>query len=139
MADEEKVDDFSKIDRSVELLVVDDDSDMRNLVKFILGKAGFTNIVEAADAKEGIDLIENGKVDLVLLDWQMPEVSGIELLKWARAYDIRLPIVMMTAQGTKERVQEALEAGSNDYIVKPFQPKVLVSKIEEVLWRVEHG
>lgn len=116
----------------VRVLVIDDSRAMRALLGNILKGAGFT-VFEGANGKDGLERLRQlEKVDLVLVDWNMPEMSGIEFLRVARAetaYD-GIPIVMVTTETEMDRVQTALEAGANEYIMKPFTKQILLNKLE---------
>ena len=117
------------------VLIVDDNLVMRNIVRnsFELLKIP-CRYFEADDGKKAFNLLENNKVDLVLLDWNMPEMDGMEFLKKVRAMpDYKnLPIVMVTSEAAKYMVIEALQAGATNYIVKPFKEKLFMEKMAEI-------
>ncbi len=120
----------------MKLLVVDDSSTMRRIIKNTLGKLGYKDILEGEDGVQGwAQLDANPDVDMLITDWNMPEMNGLELVKKTRA-DARfteLPIIMVTTEGGKTEVITALKAGVNNYIVKPFTPAVLKEKLAAVI------
>ncbi len=119
---------------NIRILTVDDMSTMRKIIRTILNQLGYTNVEEAGDGKEGLFKLRGSKFDLVLLDWNMPEMDGLTMLKEIRN-DPQLkdiPVIMVTAEAKKENVLAAIQAGANNYIVKPFTPEVLKDKIEKV-------
>lgn len=120
----------------MKLLVVDDSSTMRRIIKNTLARLGHKDILEGADGVEGwSELDANPDIDMLITDWNMPEMNGLELVKKVRA-DERfkdLPIIMVTTEGGKAEVITALKAGVNNYIVKPFTPQVLKEKLGAVM------
>ena len=120
----------------MKLLVVDDSSTMRRIIKNTLERLGHTDILEAEHGLEAWDLLsQNDDVKVVITDWNMPEMNGLELVKKIRAeqkYE-DMPIIMVTTEGGKAEVITALKSGVNNYIVKPFTPQVLKEKLEDVL------
>ena len=122
------------IDLSMKILVVDDFSTMRRIIKNILKQIGFTNIDEAENGQAALAKIGDGSYDFVISDWNMPEITGIELLKQVRANEATkdLPFLMVTAEAKKENVVEAVKAGVNNYIVKPFTAEILQEKISKI-------
>ena len=120
----------------MKLLVVDDSSTMRRIIKNTLARLGYKDILEGADGVEGWNQIDsNADVDMLITDWNMPEMNGLELVKKVRA-DNRftdLPIIMVTTEGGKGEVITALKAGVNNYIVKPFTPQILKEKLGAVM------
>ena len=120
----------------MKLLVVDDSSTMRRIIKNTLARLGYKDILEGADGVEGWDAIDaNPDVEMLITDWNMPEMNGLELVKKVRADDrfTDLPIIMVTTEGGKAEVITALKAGVNNYIVKPFTPQVLKEKLGAVM------
>jgi two-component system, chemotaxis family, chemotaxis protein CheY len=115
-------------------LVVDDSATMRRIVVNSLQRVGYTDVVEAADGKEALDKLDPS-VGFIITDWNMPNMSGVELAQAVRAKDgyRQLPILMVTARSVREDIMTALEAGLNYYIVKPFTPQVLKEKIDALL------
>jgi len=120
----------------LKLLVVDDSSTMRRIIKNTLARLGHKDILEGADGVEGWAALDaNPEVDMLITDWNMPEMNGLELVLKVRA-DARfkdLPIIMVTTEGGKAEVITALKAGVNNYIVKPFTPQVLKEKLAAVM------
>lgn len=120
----------------MKLLVVDDSSTMRRIIKNTLSRLGYEDVLEGEDGLQGwAALNENSDVGMLITDWNMPEMNGLELVKKVRG-DARfadLPIIMVTTEGGKAEVITALKAGVNNYIVKPFTPQVLKEKLSAVL------
>ena len=120
----------------MKLLVVDDSSTMRRIIKNTLARLGYKDVLEGADGVEGWNqLNENPDIEMLITDWNMPEMNGLELVKKVRA-DERfkdMPIIMVTTEGGKAEVITALKAGVNNYIVKPFTPQVLKEKLAAVM------
>jgi two-component system chemotaxis response regulator CheY len=120
----------------LKLLVVDDSSTMRRIIKNTLNRLGYKDILEGADGVEGWTALDtNPDVEMLITDWNMPEMNGLELVKKVRA-DARfvdMPIIMVTTEGGKAEVITALKAGVNNYIVKPFTPQVLKEKLSAVM------
>ena len=119
----------------MKILVVDDSSTMRRIVINTLKKAGFSEIVEAGDGKEALGIMTSDKIDFVITDWNMPEMNGLEFVQAVRSdADLKdTPILMVTTRSVKEDILEAMKAGVNSYIVKPFTPQTLKEKINQVL------
>ena len=124
------------MEMTVKLLVVDDSSTMRRIIKNTLERLGHTDILEAEHGLEAWDLLtQNDDIGVVITDWNMPEMNGLDLVKKIRAeqkYE-DMPIIMVTTEGGKAEVITALKSGVNNYIVKPFTPQVLKEKLEDVL------
>ena len=122
------------IDYRMKVLVVDDFATMRKIVRNILKQIGFEDITEAEDGSVALRLIKSELVGLVVSDWNMPNMSGLDLLKEIRKnpQTASLPVLMVTAEGLKENVMEAVKAGVNNYVVKPFNAEVLQEKIETI-------
>ncbi len=121
---------------SVKILAVDDSVTMRRILTNTLKKAGFDQVVEAEDGVDAWAKLQREEdVGLILTDWNMPNMSGLEFVKKVRSDPKfgNVPIIMVTARGVKDDVLEAMRAGVNSYIVKPFTPQVLKEKIEKVL------
>lgn len=117
----------------MKILLVDDSRTIRNIQKNVLGQIGYSDIVEAADGIEALNQIAENKPDLVLVDWNMPNMDGITLVRKIRESDKRLPLVMVTTEAEKSRVLEAIKAGVNNYVVKPFTAETLSEKIQQTL------
>ena len=127
------------LDVNMKILVVDDFPTMRRIIKNLLKQLGFQHIMEAEDGMNALDLLKEGSFDFVVTDWNMPGMSGLELLKAVRA-DAKLaalPVLMVTAESKREQIIEAAQAGVNGYIVKPFTAITLKEKIEKIFERVE--
>jgi two-component system chemotaxis response regulator CheY len=114
-------------------LVVDDSAVMRKVLIGALGRASIESVDQAADGKEAVDAVQANDYGLVLMDWNMPNMLGIDAVKAIRGLGKTMPIIMVTTEAEKSRVIEALKAGANNYIIKPFEPATIVSKIQEVL------
>ncbi len=116
-------------------LVVDDFSTMRRIVRKILKDLQFREVIEAENGAEAFKLLQNNKVDLIVSDWNMPVMTGLELLKMVRA-DERLkglPFLMVTAEAQKENIVEAIKAKVSNYVVKPFSPAVFAEKLAKII------
>jgi two-component system chemotaxis response regulator CheY len=122
------------MDLSMKVLIVDDFATMRRILKNIMKQLGFTNITEAENGKDALKVLKGGGIGLVLCDWNMPEMPGIDLLNAVRA-DEQLkttPFVMVTAEAQKENILEAVKAGVSSYIVKPFTAETVEEKLKKV-------
>jgi len=120
----------------LKILVVDDSSTMRRIIKNTLARLGYKDILEGGDGVEGwSEMDANPDIDMLITDWNMPEMNGLELVKKVRADErfVDLPIIMVTTEGGKAEVITALKAGVNNYIVKPFTPQVLKEKLAVVM------
>jgi len=120
----------------MKVLLVDDSSTMRRIQKNVLAKLGHTDIVEAEDGLSAQVKLERIQVDLILLDWNMPNVDGLTFLKALREKDVSTPVIMVTTEGQKENVITALQSGANSYVVKPFTPDILQKRINAVMEKV---
>lgn len=120
---------------NLKILVVDDFSTMRRIIKNLLRQIGFSNIDEADDGSTALQRLKADPVDLVISDWNMPKMSGLDLLKAIRGDDKlkKIPVLMVTAEAKKENIVEAVQAGVNNYIVKPFTAETLKEKLEKVI------
>ena len=117
------------------VMVVDDSRIMRNIVKNTFTELKIPcQFIEAGNGREALQQLQNQTIDLVLLDWNMPELSGIDFLKTVRRIDKykNLPIIMVTSESAKFNVIEALDAGASDYIVKPINEKVFMDKLSKI-------
>lgn len=126
------------LDKNMKVLVVDDFSTMRRIVKNLLRDLGFTNLQEADDGSTALPMLQNGNFDFVVTDWNMPGMQGIDLLKAIRA-DANLahiPVLLITAEAKKEQIIMAAQAGVNGYIVKPFTAGTLKTKIDKIFERL---
>ena len=113
------------------VLVADDSSTMRKIILRSLQAVGVTEITEAADGAEALSLFRPGEFDLVLTDWNMPGMTGLEVLQGIRSQDTAIPVIMVTTEAEKTRVMEAIQAGVSDYLVKPFTADTLREKLEK--------
>jgi two-component system chemotaxis response regulator CheY len=104
---------------------------MRKIILRSLQAVGVKDVAEAADGSEAIAIFAPGKFDMVLTDWNMPGMTGLEVLKAIRAQDTKIPVIMVTTEAEKSRVLEAIQAGVTDYLVKPFTQDVLREKLEK--------
>ncbi|MBI4642369.1 MAG: response regulator [Deltaproteobacteria bacterium] len=122
------------IDFRMKVLVADDFATMRKIVRNILKQIGFDDIVEAEDGQAALQILRSENIGLVVTDWNMPNMSGLELLQKIRTdpKTANLPVLMVTAEGLKENVVAAVKAGVNNYVVKPFTAEVLQEKLEQV-------
>lgn len=119
----------------MKILAVDDSPTMRRIIINTLKRAGYSDVVEASDGKDALAKMKVRKVDFVITDWNMPEMDGLALVTTIRtsAEYKALPVLMVTTRSVKDDIVEALKAGVNNYIVKPFTPETLKQKIEECL------
>jgi len=115
----------------MKFLVVDDSSTMRRIIKNTLSRIGYNDIIEAENGKDALEKFES--VDIILTDWNMPEMDGLEFVKNVRGKNPSIPILMITTNAAKDDIIEALKNGVNNYIVKPFTPETLKEKIDSVL------
>ncbi len=124
----------------MKILVVDDFSTMRRIIKNLLRDLGFNNTDEADDGLTALPMLKTGKYDLLVTDWNMPGMQGIDLLKAVRAEADEslknIPVLMVTAEQKKEQIIEAAQAGVNGYIVKPFTALILKEKLEKIFARI---
>lgn len=122
----------------MKILVVDDFSTMRRIIKNLLRDLGFNNTAEADDGTTALPMLQNGNFDLLVTDWNMPGMQGIDLLKAVRADPklMKLPVLMVTAESKRDQIIEAAQAGVNGYIVKPFTAITLKEKLEKIFERL---
>jgi two-component system, chemotaxis family, chemotaxis protein CheY len=125
------------MDKNMKVLVVDDFSTMRRIIKNLLRELGFTNMVEADDGATALPILKSGGIDFLITDWNMPGMPGIELLNAVRGDEQlkHLPVLMVTAEAKREQIVQAAQAGINGYIVKPFTAQTLQTKIEKIFER----
>lgn len=124
--------------KNMKILVVDDFSTMRRIIKNLLRDLGYTNTQEADDGTTALPMLQNGNFDFLVTDWNMPGMQGIDLLKAIRADEKlrHLPVLMVTAESKREQIIEAAQAGVNGYVVKPFTAATLEEKINKIFERV---
>ncbi|MGR7922108.1 chemotaxis response regulator CheY [Zobellella denitrificans] len=122
----------------MKILIVDDFSTMRRIIKNLLRDLGFNNTHEADDGTTALPMLKNGEFDFVVTDWNMPGMQGIDLLRAIRADDKlkHLPVLMVTAEAKREQIIAAAQAGVNGYVVKPFTAATLKEKLEKVFERI---
>ena len=125
------------MNKNMKILVVDDFSTMRRIIKNLLRDLGFTNTQEADDGTTALPMLQSGNFDFLITDWNMPGMQGIELLKTVRADAAlsSLPVLMVTAESKREQIVEAAQAGVNGYVVKPFTAGTLEQKIHLIFER----
>ncbi len=123
------------MDTDARILLVDDMASMRKIMRSTLKALGFRDVEDAEDGAQALKLLRSGHFDLVIADWEMPNMAGIDLLKAIRADHAlqSLPVVLVTAERSKDQVIEAARAGVDGYVVKPFSPATLKTKLEQVL------
>ena len=124
------------VDKNMSILVVDDYSTMRRIIRNLLNQLGFANVEEAADGQEALNIVAIRKFGLIISDWNMEPMSGLELLKAIRGSNNdnkTVPFIMVTAESKTENVVLAKQAGVNNYIVKPFNAETLKTKISAVI------
>ncbi len=127
------------MNKDMQILVVDDFSTMRRIIKNLLRELGFNNVAEADDGSSALPMLQTGKYDFLVTDWNMPKMPGIELLRAVRAEEklASLPVLMVTAEARRDQIVEAAQAGVNGYVVKPFSAETLKEKIEKIFERLE--
>ncbi|AOM01348.1 chemotaxis protein CheY [Cobetia marina] len=126
-------------DTSLRILVVDDFPTMRRIVRNLLKELGFTNVEEAEDGQQALEALRQGSYGLVISDWNMPNLDGLQMLRQIRASEAlaSLPVLMVTAEAKKENIIAAAQAGASGYVVKPFTAAVLEEKLAKVFEK--HG
>lgn len=128
---------YETLIRSLSVLIVDDNAHMRKVVRNLLTTIGVKRITEASDGIEGLEAIRTGSPDVVLLDWEMPLLSGAELVRIVRSPDVfptpDLSIIMLSAHGERRRVVEAIRLGVNEYLVKPVSAQTLLARLVAIL------
>lgn len=127
------------MDKNMKILIVDDFSTMRRIIKNLLRDLGFNNTHEADDGATALPLLQSTNFDFIVTDWNMPGMQGIDLLKAVRADENlkHLPVLMVTAESKREQIVEAAQAGVNGYVVKPFTAQTLKEKIDKIFERIE--
>ena len=127
------------MDTSMKILVVDDFSTMRRIIKNLLQDIGFGNTSEADDGQTALPMLKSGDFDFLITDWNMPRMTGLDLLKAVRAEPslASLPVLMVTAEAKRDQIIEAAQAGVNGYIVKPFTAQTLREKLDKIFERIE--
>ena len=130
---------LTQVNKDMHILAVDDQAAMRGIMKTLLGELGFGNVALANDGDEAFTALKKGRYDLVISDWNMPNMSGIELLKAIRgdAEMGSLPVLLVTGEAKKDQIVEAAKLGVNGYVVKPFTASTLKEKLEKIFERLE--
>lgn len=121
--------------KDLRFLVVDDFSTMRRIIKNLLHDLGYANVTEADDGNTALPILQQGGIDFLITDWNMPGMPGLDLLKAVRA-DAKLakmPVLMLTAEAKREQIVEAAQAGVNGYVIKPFTAVTLKEKLDKIL------
>lgn len=123
----------------IKILIVDDFSTMRRIIKNLLRDLGFNNTFEADDGNTALPMLKNGDYDFVVTDWNMPGMQGIDLLKEIRKDQAlcHIPVLMVTAEAKREQIIEAAQSGVNGYIIKPFTAATLKEKLEKIFERIQ--
>jgi len=126
------------VDKNMRILVVDDFSTMRRIVKNLLGELGFSHVDDADDGLTALPMLKTGRYDFLVTDWNMPGMRGIDLLKAVRAEPSigKIPVLMVTAASRRDQIVFAAEAGVNGYVVKPFTAVTLQQKIDKIFNRL---
>lgn len=117
----------------MKILLIDDSKTMRNIQKSVLAQLGHTTVEEACDGQDALSKVGAYKPDLILVDWNMPNMDGLTFVKTFRQTNKTTPMIMVTTEAEKARVIEAIKAGVNNYVVKPFTPDLLSQRINETL------
>lgn len=127
------------MDKNLKILVVDDFATMRRIIKNLLRELGFTNVAEADDGATALPKLKSGEFDLLITDWNMPVMTGIDLLRAVRADEklAGLPVLMVTAEARRDQIVAAAQAGVNGYIIKPFTAATLKEKLEKIFERLK--
>jgi two-component system chemotaxis response regulator CheY len=122
------------MNKDINILIVDDFSAMREIIRDLLHELGFDNTSEADDGQTALPMLKTGKFDFLVTDWSMPDMDGLTLLKTVRADEQLgdLPVLMVTAEAKREQIVDAADAGVNAYIVKPFTAETLKDKIDRI-------
>lgn len=117
------------------VMLVDDSKTMRGIQKAVLARMGHHDICEACDGQDALSKVGAYRPDLILVDWNMPQMNGLSFVRAFRQFNQTTPIIMVTVESERSRVLEAIQAGVNAYVVKPFTPEVLTKRIRETLER----
>jgi two-component system, chemotaxis family, chemotaxis protein CheY len=129
------------VDKNMKILIVDDFSTMRRIIKNLLRDLGFNNTSEADDGSTALPMLQSGNFDFLITDWNMPNMPGIDLLRAVRADEKlkSMPVLLVTAEAKRDQIVEAAQAGVNGYIIKPFTAETLREKIDKIFERVNAG
>jgi two-component system chemotaxis response regulator CheY len=123
------------VSKDMKFLIVDDFSTMRRIVKNLLHDLGYPNVTEADDGKTALPMLQAGGFDFLISDWNMPGMSGLDLVKAVRSDSklAKIPVLMLTAEAKREQIIEAAQAGVNGYVIKPFTAETLKEKLDKIL------
>ncbi|MCU0688161.1 MAG: response regulator [Phycisphaerales bacterium] len=121
----------------MKILLVDDSKTMRNIQKSVLAQLGHTTVEEACDGQDALSKVGAFQPDLILVDWNMPNMDGLTFVKHFRQTNKNTPLIMVTTESEKSRVIEAIKAGVNNYVIKPFTPDLLSQRIGETMSKVK--
>lgn len=129
------------MNKDMKILIVDDFSTMRRIIKNLLRDLGYNNTEEADDGSTALPILQKGNFDFLVTDWNMPGMPGIDLLKAVRADPklANIPVLMVTAESKREQIAEAAHAGVNGYVVKPFTATTLKEKIDKIFERIDNS
>jgi two-component system chemotaxis response regulator CheY len=119
----------------MKILIVDDYSTMRRIVKNLLHDLGYSDVSEAHDGRTALPMLQGGNFEFLITDWNMPSMPGVDLLKTVRADPrlAKLPVLMLTAEARREQIIEATQAGVSGYVIKPFTAETLKEKMDKIL------
>ncbi|MCE2967340.1 MAG: response regulator [Phycisphaerales bacterium] len=120
----------------MKIMLIDDSKTMRNIQRSVLAQLGHTTIEEACDGQDALSKVGAFQPELILVDWNMPNMNGLEFVKAFRQSNKTTPLIMVTTESEKARVIEAIKAGVNNYVIKPFTPDLLSQRINETLSRL---
>jgi len=128
-----------KLDMTMKVMIVDDSGTMRNMMKNMVANLGFQNVIAATDGADAISKLKEQKIDLIISDWNMPNIDGMNLLKWVRNNPVTKDIlfIMATAQGDKTQEKAVKDAGGNNHIAKPYTEEMLKEKIDEIFGLID--
>ena len=127
---------YKEMFKSASVLVVDDAAPMRDLVKYILRRVGIVNFYEASNGDEAFATLLGAEISLIIADWNMPKLNGVELVAKIRNHDRlkTVPVIMVSGEGDKSHVIKAIQAGASDYVLKPISAEILLKKVVKYLW-----
>ena len=129
------MDNNEKTIEELSVLIVDDSPLIRRIIITALKSAGVEDIVIAEDGVKALETVMEREFDIILMDWNMPKMSGIDALRKIRKTGIRTPIIMVTTESERNNIIEAIKAGANNYVIKPFEPEKIVIKVMETMER----
>lgn len=120
----------------MKVLLIDDSKTMRNIQRSVLRQIGIEQVEEACDGQDALNKVAAFNPDLILVDWNMPNMNGLKFIRAFRKTDRRTPLIMVTTEAEKSRVIVAIKAGVNNYVIKPFTPDLLSQRINETMSKV---